>query len=339
MGRGNTLNWYAQSNVYTEHVTYRIWTFLQVLWVYIRLIVAPVGLHMERNVPVLTAPWQYPAFLGIALVVAALWWVVHAWRRGNRVPFFGVMLFLIPLGPSSGILAPINALLYEHWLYLSLLGFATLAAVYGVRLYGYLRSHSRTLSYLFLALVICHLSFISIQTVRRNIIWGMPEQLYKQILQYEPMNVRVLNNLANLYADKGNSVDAERYWLLAIQSDPAQPAPYHNLGNLYRDRGDIAVAQQWYERSVQASPTFWYAYQNLAAMLLDAGQTGRATEVLLAWQKGNPEHPLTYYVLARILATDGKRAEARAMLEAGFPAAVASGPEYVDAYRELAAQL
>jgi len=335
----NTLNWYAQSNAYTENVLYRIWTFLEVLWVYTRLAFVPVGLHMERNVPVLTAPWQYPAFLGIALLLLAAWWVVRSWRRGNRIPFFGALMFLIPLAPSSGILAPINALIYEHWLYLSMFGFATLFAVYGVRLYDWLRQYSRPLSVVILVVAVCYAMFLGVQTIRRNIIWGNPERLYLQVLQYQPQNVRVLNNLANLYADEGNVADAEQLWLRAVESDPMQPAPYHNLANLERDRGNTERAIELYRKATGVDPRFTYSYQNLAALLLELDRVDEAAPVLAQWQKADPRHPLTYHLLARIFAANGDIEDARAILERGYPAARAAGPDFVAAYDELMSKL
>lgn len=335
----HTLNWYPQANVYTEHVAIRIWTFAQVLWEYVRLFFIPTGLHMERNVPVLTTPWHFSALLGVVLVLAMAGWVIAAWRRGDRIPLFGVGMLLIPLGPSSGILAPINALIYEHWLYLSLVGITTLLAVQGVRWFDVLRVRARVFATVLLVLAIGYGLFLCVQTIRRNVIWGNPERLYLQILQYEPGNVRVLNNLANLYADQRNTEMAEQYWLRAISADPNQPAPYHNLGNLYRDQKDIDRASVWYHQAIQKNPTFWYAYQNLAAMLLENDRAGDAEPVLIRWQQANPSEPLTYYVLARMYAEAGEQAKARAMLEAGFPAAQAAGADIEAAFRQLASQL
>jgi Tfp pilus assembly protein PilF len=301
----NTLNWYKAANVYTENVEVRIWTFLQVLWEYAGLIVVPIGLHMERNVPVLTAPWQFPAFLGLAIVAVAIWAVVYHWKRGNRLWFWAAMMFIIPLGPSSGIVAPINALIYEHWLYLSLVGPAVLAAFYGVKLFIWLaaskKAEVRIAKWLILILLTSYLIVVSYQTVQRNIIWGNTEAFYLQILSYEPQNVRVLNNLANIYADRGDLDRTEEFLVRAIEASPDQPAPYHNLGNLYRDKGDTARALELYARAVEADPQFHYAYRNAAAMLLDAQDAAGAYGVIKSWQEAIPSEPATYLLVAQLV--------------------------------------
>ena len=334
-----TLNWYAASNVYTEHISYRIYTFLEVFGVYARLMVMPLGLHMERNVPVMTSMLAAPVLVGAALLLALIVAAIVFWRRGNRVWMWSVFMMLVPLAPSSGILAPINALIYEHWLYLSLIGFAVLVAMYAVRLYDAARARYRWCAIVLIGIGIGYGVFLSTQTILRNIIWGQPERLYQQIIAYEPQNVRVLNNLANLYADQKKPDDAERYWRLAIAADPQQPAPYHNIGNLHRDRGEIEQAIAAYEKAIQVDARFWYSYQNLAAMLLDAQRPQDAFVVLMAWQKADPSQPLTYYALAKLLVASGKRQEARAMLDAGLPAAHAAGGAYEEAFRTLSSQL
>lgn len=65
----NTLNFFNKnSNAYTEHLNYRIYTFFHVLTVYFRLIFWPTGLHMERDILVNTSFWQWPVWLGALIV-------------------------------------------------------------------------------------------------------------------------------------------------------------------------------------------------------------------------------------------------------------------------------
>ncbi|MDP3734948.1 MAG: tetratricopeptide repeat protein [bacterium] len=285
----NTLNWYQYANVYTEHITVRTWTFLQALWTYLRLTIVPLDLHMERTIPVLTTPWYWSVAGGSALLLslAALIW--RDSLRGRRLWFFGAAMFLLPLVPSSGIIAPINALIYEHWLYLSLLGFAAIVAVYGIRLYDWLYVRRRALAYLVCALGVAYVGFFNVQTVRRTILWGSPEQFYLQIISYVPDNARVLNNLANIYAARGDEKATEYYLRRAMEADPSQPAPYHNLGNLIRDRGRDQEAAGLYRQAISVDPLFHYAYRNLAALLLSHGDTAGALKIVAALRERIPQ--------------------------------------------------
>src|SRR3989344_3853254 len=130
----NTLNFYSQSNLYTESFFARMYTFLNVLWTYAGLMIMPINQHMERSVTIFTYFWNLPtvsAFLVFLIILAVL---RHFYKKeirnlitvtNFRVPvtnfrvwFFAVGWFFVNLGPTSGI-TPINAQLYEHWLYLA----------------------------------------------------------------------------------------------------------------------------------------------------------------------------------------------------------------------------
>lgn len=285
----NTLNWYQHANIYTENIIVRVWTFLQVLWTYVRLSIIPFGLHMERTVSMLTTPWYWSVAGGVFLLVVLTWLVYRDLMRGSRLWFFGAAMFLLPLVPSSGVIAPINALIYEHWLYFSLLGFATIIAVCGIRFYDCLFVRRHQLAYFFLALGVVYVGFLSVQTIRRTILWGKTEQFYLQIIQHVPDNARVLNNLANLYAARGDQKATERYLRQAMEADPFQPAPYHNLANLMRDRGRDQEAADLYTQAISLDPLFHYAYRNLAALMLAHGDAAGALKVIAALRDRMPQ--------------------------------------------------
>ena len=329
----DTFNWYRSSNVYSESVAIRTWTFLGALFDYVRLAFVPVGLHMERSVPVLTSPllWPVPLVLGLLVLLAAQ--IVRQWRAGNRLWFFGSAWFLLALAPASGIAVPINALIYEHWLYLPLVGVATVSGVSAVRFYEWTHGRSSRPAAVLVCSGMCYVAFLGAQSVRRNVLWGDTERFYTQILHYEPESVRVLNNLANLYADRDDADQAEPYWRRAVEADPNQPAPYYNLANLARDRGDVAAAEQLYLTAIARQETFHYAYRNLVALLLDQQRLDDAAVPLRKLTELEPADPTLYFVQAQIYYSNGERALARAALEQGAPHVRSA--EHARAYEEL----
>lgn len=177
------------------------------------------------------------------------------WEISNfRIWFFGWSWFFVSLSMVSGII-PINAIIYEHWLYLPLIGFFALLAFYLDKLWGILQSceGGRRLSapggykgrlcavmtWLFWLVVIGYLLFFAVQSIRRNLIWGNPIAFYEEIIRYNPGSIRILNNLGNIYSDKGRLDDAARiYEQIIADKNNIYPQPYYNLGNIYRDRGD-----------------------------------------------------------------------------------------------------
>jgi Flp pilus assembly protein TadD len=292
---------------------------------------------MEHTIPVQTGPWYWPVVLGAMLLIGMFTWIILAWRRGNRLPFFGVLMFLVPLAPASGIIAPINAVFYEHWLYLSLLGVAVLVAYYGVRVYIWLASKRHKLGVLMVVIAVVYGAWFVVQSIRRNLIWTNPERLYGEILEHEPENVRALNNLANLYAEQKRSDDAQEHWLRAAEADPTQPAPYHNLANLARASGDLERAQELYLKAIKVQATFHYAYRNLAGMLLEQERYSDAVQVLAKLRDLAPDDPTVHYSLAQALHLAGRDDLSIKALADGRQ--YANSPEAMRAYDRLEAEL
>jgi hypothetical protein len=317
----DTLNWHSQTNVYTESILIRTWTFMGALFEYVRLAFLPVELHMEHTIPALASPFIWPVPLVAVLLAVVAITVIREWQRGNRIWFFALFMFLLPLGPASGIIVPINSLFYEHWLYLSLFGIAVLLAVYGVRLYEFLRKRAewRITKYLFFIILTSYFLFLGVQTVRRNIIWGQTEKFYLQILHHVPDNIRVLNNLANLYADEEKNDLAEQYWIKASEVDSMHPAPYHNLGNLARDREQYDKAVALYLKAIQVRPSFHYAYRNLSGVYLIQKEYQKALDTLLILRNLSPADASVHYAIAQLYHSAGRNDLAREALEMGTP--------------------
>ena len=328
----NTLNFYREANFYTEHLSYRIFTFFHALTAYFRLIFVPAGLHMERDIVVNTSVLQWPVWLGVAIVGFIIWgglvfykkektqnqgqnWKLETenWKLPKissfRLWFFAWGIFFVNLAPTSGIF-PINALIYEHWLYFSLFGFFTLVAFYLDKLLHLLQTKRVLLFAAWFLLLSGYLVFFGFQTVRRNIIWGRTEEFYKNILRHEPQNVRALNNLAMYYSNQGKTKEAEELYWLAVDANNSVPAPYYNLGNILRDRGDVAGALELYKKAVERDPYFVYGYMNMASIYADQGKLVEATKMLEKVKTLKPYESRVYYNLSLIYLARGDRKSA-----------------------------
>ena len=287
----NTLNFYKQQNLYSEHLSYRIYTFFDVLVVYLRLALWPTGLHMDRDIPVSIHLWDGLSWLGALIMLGCIGVLVILYRRRDtftfNVWFFGLGIFFVNLLPTSGIV-PINARIYEHWLYFSLFGFFTILVWYIDKLWRVIERKRPSLQPMLIIALVAYCLFFSVQTIRRNILWGDTEQFYLNILYYEPQDVRVLNNLGNWYSDNGNNASAGPLYERAIQADPTQPAPYYNLGNIARDSGQVAQEEAFYQKAISVDPTFYYTYGNLAQLYLNENKLPQALIELQELQKIYP---------------------------------------------------
>ncbi|MDX1459484.1 MAG: tetratricopeptide repeat protein [Xanthomonadales bacterium] len=309
----DTLNFHHAPNPYSENVSVRVWTFLAALTEYVRIALLPWGLHFEHTVPWALSPWRADVLFGAAIVILSLLGVVMAWRRGYRVIFLAAVLFFVPFAPSSGILAPINNVFSEHWLYLNLAGLG-LGLSIGVA--GCVHGN-RSLRRMVLVLSGVYLGYLGLYAVERNRIVTEPERLYLQVLEYEPGNVRVLNNLAGVHARRGDLDAAEKYWKAAADADPTQSWPLSNLADLARNRGDHAQAERLYLEAIRVRPERQRSYRNLAGMLLELERWDHAREVLEVLINMAPGEAVLYHALARAWQGLGRNDTALATLDAG----------------------
>lgn len=328
----NTLNFYSRSNAYTENLSYRLFTFGHALVEYFKILFVPVGLHMERDLPVATSLFQWPVWFAFLLVLGIFGVLIFLYRKENlskrirnyesgikdfknhnsyfilhnsnfRIWFFGWSWFFVALGPVSGII-PINAILYEHWLYLPLVGLVTISGFYLDKLWVFLKNNKKLITYnLLLITIIVYFSFFAFQSIKRNILWGKPIEFYEDILKYSPSSVRILTNLGKLYSEKGSTVKAAEFYQRAIETPNGEffAEPYYNLGNIYRDSGQLDKAIEQYKKAIEVDPNFPFAYQNLAVIYInnkhDLVEGAKILEHLKQIQPGNAR---VYYNLGLV---------------------------------------
>lgn len=248
-----TFEFYKKANVYSENLIYRVWTFLATLPSYAEILFWPEGLHMDRAFPVFAA-FALPVALGLALLLlgAGVIW----WQRKSPFPVaaWAVLWFLAAHLPHTGILLPVNSLFLEHWLYLPSIGFF-LAAGHGLS--GLLRR------WLPVAVVPVAL-VLGVATFRQNEIWADPVTFYTNILSHNPNAVRVRNNLAMAYSDRGELERAAREYEAAIAQSDEYPQTHHNLGLLRARQGRFEEAIRELEKAVAMDPGFYHSYFYLA---------------------------------------------------------------------------
>lgn len=338
----NTLNFYTEPNIYSENLHIRILTFLPILWGYFKLLIVPIGLHMERSAVVYTSLFQWPVWPVAVTIVTLLYYLVVMYKKGRfnnvtvqsfnnsqfQIWLFGTLWFFIALAPVSGI-TPINALVYEHWLYLPMVGFWLIISFYLVKLFDYLsrslasgeRSKASVTGLWLWSLVaglIIYFSFLSYQSIQRNILWGKHIEFYKDILKYQPNSLKINNNLGNLYLSQGDTDKAEIYYRKAIDTGDVFGQPYYNLGRILQTRGDLSGAIQLYQKAIEIDPGFHYAYQNLAVIYAQQGNLTKAAENIEKLKKLLPQNPRVYYNSALVYLALKNKSQALDDLKTGL---------------------
>lgn len=309
----NVLNFYAQPNIYSESLPVRLFTFAHSFWIYLKLLLAPVGLHMERSGWPHLSFFDWPVWFTFICLAGLIGWLVWLYKKEKaietkntqkisafRLWLFGILWFFIALAPVSG-LTPINAMIYEHWLYLPLIGFFAVPLFYLAHWLEFLWKKKNKIIFALPVLALGgYLFFYGFQAVQRNILWGKPEEFYQDILKYESDSVRINNNLGNLYFNQRDEKKAEEYYRRAIASEDILPQPHHNIAGILKSRGDLYGAIQEYKKATELDPNFYYAHQDLAIIYAKQGEMVEATEELEILRILLPDNPRVYYNLALV---------------------------------------
>ena len=306
---GNTFNLYGEENAFTSNFDIRIFTFFRVLANYLGLLFWPLDLHMERGVEMATSLLSPSVIIGglIFLGLSAL-----AMSQFKRFPIlsFGIFWFFIGLAPTSNILVPINGLIYEHWLYLPMIGIFLILMWLGELLalkYG--------LKNIFLLAMIVFAVFLSVLTMGRNRDWRNPITFYNQTLKYSPSSYRVINNLGMSYDEQKDYALAEITYKRAIAVSSSSPVAYHNLGNTYQKMGRIDLAIDNFNTAIKLDPKFYFSYNGLANIYLQDKDYKEARKVIEKYINYSGSKIETLFLLARIATLEKDYNSALAYLE------------------------
>ncbi len=98
------------------------------------------------------------------------------------------------------------------------------------------------------------------------------ETIYKKIIKFQPNNLYVTHQLANILQDKGEIDEAIVWYQKAIKMNPNDFGSYYNLADVFLEKGQLDQAILNYQESIKINPTFPWAYNNLGLALKDLGQ-------------------------------------------------------------------
>ena len=289
----NTLNLYDEQNEFTGSPLIRLFTFLRILTIYVGLLFWPHDLHIERGVDLARSLKPPDVVFGLSVLIGSLSALIFFLKK-NRLIVFAIAWVIIGLIPTSNILVPINGLLFEHWLYIPMIGVWLVLCWCLIRLS---RIANGKLSVLFAtalrqAPLICYMlfaTFLSIRTFQQNRLWRDPITFYNYTLKFAPNSYRVLNNLGMAYAEAKQHDEAIRVYQLAIRENPENAVAYHNLGNTQKALGNRQLAIDNFEKAISLQPDFYFSYNALAQLYLDESDYKSAIEVLqrlLPYQTG-----------------------------------------------------
>ncbi len=299
---------------------FRLLTTAEVIVRYLGLVVAPVGLHMERSVAAVASPLDPTALAAVAALAGLL--AAAVWARGRAWPVtLGVAWFFVALFPVANVV-PLATFMAEHWLYVPVMGLCLAL--------GWAASRAPAGVAVALAAVVLFGGL----TVRRNLDWRDAPTLYTHLLPLAPDSLRVRVNLAQALQDAGEREQARVAYEEIVRRWPERPETadaLNNLGNLDRDAGRPLAALGAFERALALRPEHVAARNGRALALQAVGRTDEAERELAAALALDPAAATTHSNLGNLYFRRNELARARD----AYLTAVRLDPDHADAHNNL----
>ena len=277
---------------------------LRALGDYGRLMVFPGNLHMERSIfdPDnylsrdswrKTAASEYLSILGLVVLAAFIFGCTKP-GLGQRARIMGTVWFFAAYLPISNIVQ-LNATVAEHWLYLPSVGFLLFLG-------GYALDLPRRFGPGLTAIAVIAILALGVRSAIRSSDWSNDEIFYKRTLAAGGISARVEVNLAQIYADHGEYVVAEKLLRHILATIPDYPIARNNLASVLANEGKVAESEALFARSAEQAresrsqyPRTWIAAYNFAHMRSRAKDDAGAIAVL---ERARADYPQIWELIS-----------------------------------------
>lgn len=255
----NSLNYSSVNDLYTGNLPVRLYTFLKVLLIDIRLILYPYPLYLERTTEIVTTPlslWALGSLMIIFLTV--ILGVYEVIRKRTIWILLGLLIIFFQLLPVSGII-PQTGLVRENWLYLPMVGFYMILFII---IKTFLPQPVKKIRKIIpLLLIFITMVYVGM-TVNHNFDWKDRITYFEYSLRFSN-TARLHLNLGSSYLGKNILPKAKENLEEAIRIADVYPQSHYNLGIVYEKMGDDRLAEQEYLTSLNLDPNYLYVYSFL----------------------------------------------------------------------------
>jgi len=270
-----------------------LFTQFRVIVTYIRLVFLPLNQNLDYHYPIAKSLLELPVLASILFLTIIIITAIRIFPR-YRLLSFGIFWFFLTLLPESSII-PITDVIFEHRLYLPMVGFSLflVSALYyllgkkiafgdnskrfsvvGKVLYTF-PHHEKNLRVM-ITILLLTIACYSVLTYSRNLVWKDDLTLWDDTVRKSPHKSRPYNNRGLAYQDKGDLDLALSDYNKAIQINPNYAEAYNNRGFTYQSKGDLDLALSDYNKAIQINPNLAEAYNNRGVTYQDKGNLNQA---------------------------------------------------------------
>ncbi len=241
----------------------------RVIVTYVRLLFFPARQNLDYDYPVYGSFFEPGVLLSLiflsALFLFAVWLFVRSRRTANGYALlgsFGILWFFMTLSVESSVI-PIKDVIFEHRLYLPLVGAAIgfSSAVFYVS--GCLRVGAAAA---FCLVLIAAVAPLSVAAYKRNLVWRDGITLWRDVVEKSPEKYRGHINLGRAYAIAGLFDEAEREFKKVLSLKPDYATMYYNLGVVYEKKGLVDKAMAAYAEALRLEPNHQRATEAFEAL-------------------------------------------------------------------------
>jgi len=309
----------------------KIHTIGRVFFEYIRLLIAPVNLHIdayyERMIGIQREA-SIQSVAGLTLLLFAffalfffIWRVVGKQRvqvksiSDKKLPSrevgavdegvmaLGLTFFLIYLFPVSHII-PFGALMAERFLYAPSFGFVLLGVAACRKHVSKLMGSRLLIRVASLAGLTLICGLLGLKSYSRASQWHDPVSLWTPVERQIKDDYRVYNNLAVGYSERKNHEKAIQMLERCLEIKPDHAPALNNLGYLYMKRRRHDDAEKLLISLVGTQPQYYLAWNSLGVI---AAQKGKMDKALHYFQKALEINPNYRSAQRNITIIQGKK--------------------------------
>jgi len=294
-------------------------TEANVLVTYLRLFIFPVNLMHDYDYPIVQSLFELRTILSLIVLAVILGVGLRLYKR-DRLTSFCIFWFFLTTSVEAGVVCFVNrGVIFEHWLYLPMVGLAMLAASLLVRFVK-----SARLFRIVCAVVLC---LLCVLTYQRNFVWQNEIVFWKDNLRKAPNNARVCFAAGTAYFRKGMLDEAEHVFAKALKlNDPGggqagqldvelASDSLNNMGMVRLKKGHLSQAAAAFRAALDVWPHNAQAHNNLGVYLLGQGHWAKAREHFQKSMRIQGDYAHAWYYLGQVALLEGKAPEAKDQLQ------------------------
>jgi len=243
-------------------------TQFRVMITYIRLAFLPFNQNLDYDYPIYKSIFEWPVLISFLFLAGILFGAKQLFSK-YRLVAFSIFWFFLTLLPESSFL-PLQDVIFEHRLYLPLVGFSLFLVSCAYYLFG---KNSLKLIVIILLILIAGYSVL---TYQRNKVWRDESTLWGDTVAKSLHKARPFNNRGLAYFHQGNFLKAISDYNKAIEINPHYAEAYNNRGLILAQKGYSPEAVLDFNKAIEINPKYADAYNNRGIVYAIQGDFNQA---------------------------------------------------------------